>query len=117
MKRRQVLAVSASLFVAGCTGPAAGGGGSTRTTERSDTTAGGTTTSGTVTEQTTTGSEETTAASGDVSYVDTTFEVLRSVCGVGVEEASVSFDSDAETVGVEGTTAGANACYSARLAD
>ena len=88
MKRRQVIVGSATL-VAGCTGPVADDG-----------------------EQAGTESD-----SRGVSYAETAFQVVAVDCGVAAEDATVSFDSDGETMRVEGTTTGTNACYSARVAD
>jgi predicted secreted protein len=86
MQRRQVLAAASTLFVAGCTGPAASAP-----------------------------EEPTGTPTGSVALEGTGFDVTDAGCGVEREAAAVAFDADA--VSVTGTTSGADACRSARLAD
>lgn len=93
------------------------------TTETETTTDEGTTEPETTTEEETTDetSETTDATTAEetgqqVTVSDTSFEVLESGCGKPTSQASVDF-ADESSVGVTGTVSGANACYTAELAD
>lgn len=50
------------------------------------------------------------------TLVDTSLSITDAGCGTVEETATVSFDSEATSVSVQGTTTGADSCHLARLA-
>jgi hypothetical protein len=56
-----------------------------------------------------------TGDGGNMSLVDTSLTVTDAGCGTVAEKATVSFDSEATSVTVRGTTTGADSCHLARL--
>lgn len=87
MRRRAFLASVAVAFGGGCVGRGGGGDG-----------------------------EDGTGDGGNTTLVDASLSVTDAGCGTVAESATVSFDSEATSVSVHGTTTAADSCRLARLA-